>query len=97
MRFAIIVIKLSNSATLDSPALLFMSTSAFLQQMLANCLPIPLMEVIANMIYFPSTFVSHAECDEILQFCLRTSSLSKTEIEMNIYWRLNLEINIYAL
>jgi len=38
--------------------LLFMSTSAFLQQMLANLLPIPLIEVIANCIFcFPSTFV----------------------------------------
>lgn len=38
--------------------LLFMSTSAFLQHMLANLLPIPLMDVIANIIFcFPSTFV----------------------------------------
>lgn len=40
------------------PNLLFMSTSAFLQQMLANRLPIPLIEVRANIIFcFPSTFV----------------------------------------
>jgi len=38
--------------------LLFMSTSAFLQTMLANLLPIPLMEVRANMIFcLPSTLV----------------------------------------
>jgi len=40
------------------PNLLFMSTSAFLQQMLANRLPIPLIEVRANIIFcFPSTLV----------------------------------------
>ena len=39
-------------------ALLFMSTSAFLQTMLAKRRPIPLIEVIANIIFcFPSTFV----------------------------------------
>ena len=38
--------------------LLFMSTSAFLQTMLAKRRPIPLMEVRANMIFcLPSTFV----------------------------------------
>ena len=38
--------------------LLFMSTSAFLQTMLAKRRPIPLIEVRANMIFcFPSTFV----------------------------------------
>ena len=38
--------------------LLFMSTSAFLQTMFAKRLPIPLIEVRANMIFcFPSTFV----------------------------------------
>jgi len=40
------------------PNLLFMSTSAFLQTMLANRLPIPLIEVRANIIFcLPSTFV----------------------------------------
>lgn len=38
--------------------LLFMSTSAFLQTIFAKRRPIPLIEVIANMIFcFPSTFV----------------------------------------
>jgi len=38
--------------------LLFMSTSAFLQTMLANRLPIPLIEVRANIMFcLPSTFV----------------------------------------
>jgi len=40
------------------PNLLFMSTLAILLQMLVNCLPIPLIEVRANIIFcFPSTFV----------------------------------------
>ena len=42
----------------ESKNLLFMSTSAFLQTILAKRRPIPLMEVRANMIFcFPSTFV----------------------------------------
>lgn len=40
------------------PNLLFMQTSAFLQTILANRLPIPLMEVRANIMFcLPSTFV----------------------------------------
>ena len=42
----------------DPPARFFMSTSAFLQQMLAKRRPIPLMEVRAYMIFsLPSTLV----------------------------------------
>merc|ERR1712116_55891 len=56
--FCIMVTSLSTSSSDSSPALLFMSISAFFKQMLENLRPTPLMDVIAYMILvFPSMFV----------------------------------------
>ena len=53
-----IVMIFSTSSSPSSPALLDMGMSAFLRTMLAYLLPIPLMEVRANItLVFPSMFV----------------------------------------